>query len=312
MRSRLLDWMWHVRYWPKHSGREHCRDIRRQHRERSGNVNGYLLQPPPQWVPYFGNQHRAVPYVLELLRGLGAQSGDSLFEANAGSHAVSWNANKELGMVTLANDMSFYSIAIGESLQGTPAYLTTAATGAALLDEFGGQIPDKGDPSPASVEKWSAFLQTEATTNLNRRNHHVTRAGMFEMADQVEGRFAYCNFDWPHREGTPRSDRMHAIHVLNQRLGDPGAVESAAPSGRQILDDVLKFLDMAVPRFEFVILSNQSSNYPPPEVLETHLQACGHVPIVARRLVIPNGLTDDRGSDPFFTEYQYVFKGRRG
>ncbi len=84
-------------------------------------------------------------------------------------------------------------------------------------------------------------------------------------------------------------------------------VELAMPNGRQILQDVIQLLDITRKRFTWTILSNQSACYPPPEVLEPHLLACGHQWQIARRLSVPAEDVDNRGLTTEFTEYQYVF-----
>lgn len=74
-----------------------------------------------------------------------------------------------------------------------------------------------------------------------------------------------------------------------------------------ILDRVATALDIALEGFPYVILSNQSSNYPTPEVLEPWLADKGYPLICSRRLTMPANDVDNRGLDSMFTEYQYIF-----
>lgn len=277
-------------------------------------ANGFLLNPSPAWFPYFGNQRRFVPYVLELLEGLGARPGDTMFETNAGSHAISWHVNKHLGMKTTANDLGLYSCSIGRSLSEKEhdgsLNLVTAATGAALLEEFGYQPPADATADKDLIAKWTAFIRQESASNPNRKNYTVTRGDLFEVIHHVgPTKFVYCDFAWPWRDGSATKEYTVTSDTLSRALGDLDAPDFKVASGRRILDDVVRYLDIATDRFEWVILSNQSSNYPTPEVLEPHLRACGYTPAISRRLTVPAEYVDDLGKDPEFTEYQYVFRG---
>lgn len=277
------------------------------------DAHGFLLQPSPQWLPYFGNQRRFVPYVLELLEGLGADPGDTFFETNAGSHAISWHANKSMGLRTTANDLGLYSASIGRALSdpSTGASLLLAARGAALIEEFGYQPPMDAQPNGALVDKWGEFLMAESRSNPNREDALVTRGNLFEVIRHVGegGDFVYCDFAWPWKDGSATEEYTVTSDSLSLLLGDEDAPDFRVVSGRRILNDVVEYLDLAVERFKWVILSNQSSNYPTPEVLEPHMAAAGHVPVISRRLTVPAEYVDDLGKEPAFTEYQYVFEG---
>jgi len=273
--------------------------------------SGFLLEPSPTWLPYFGNQRRFVPYVLELLQGLGARPSDTFYETNAGSHAISWHVNKLLGLTTFANDLGAYSYAIGSALSGFDRDSRTAALGAALIEEYGYLVPaDAPTPNSETIAKWIRFLREESATNENRRRTNVLRGDLFELLPSWSGDFIYCDFAWPWKDGSFTEEYEVTGDTLSLHLGDETETQFRMASSRRILQDVLEYLDLARERFRFVILSNQSSNYPTPEVLEPHMRAAGHVPIISRRLSVPAEYVDDLGKDPVFTEYQYVFEGR--
>jgi hypothetical protein len=265
----------------------------------------HLLKPSPLWFPYFGNQRRFVPFVSELLVGLGAKEGDTLFETNAGSHAISYHVAHELGLRPISNDLGCYSHHIGLALSGDVEAALIAAKGAALIEAYGynpesGRVADK-----ELVDKWLAFISQQPKLP----GYRAIRGNLFETLKNHTGKFIYCDFAWPWKDGSYTQEYETTADTLGQLLGDTAVTEFKVASARRILQDVVEYLDEARQRYEFVILSNQSSNYPIPEVLEAHMKACGHTPIISRRQTVPAEYVDDLGKDPFFTEYQYVFEG---
>lgn len=267
----------------------------------------HLLSPSPKWLPYFGNQRRFVPFVKELLVGLGAKEGQSFFETNAGSHAIGYHVNKELGLQVKANDLGFYSFCIGRALSGDKDATVVAAKGAALIEQYGYNPPLFSEPDPFLMSKWGHFLDEQSIT----KNYTTQRMNLFEAIRSEKGQFIYCDFAWPWRDGTATEEYETTVDTLGTILGDKTTTTFKVANGRRILSDVISYLDIARKNFKFVILSNQSSNYPTPEVLEPHMRACGHTPIISRRQTVPAEYVDDLGKDPFFTEYQYVFEGTK-
>lgn len=267
----------------------------------------HLLKSSPIWFPYFGNQRRFVPFVKELLVGLGAKEGDTLFETNAGSHAISYHMALELGIEPIANDLGFYSYHIGRALHGNESSALIAATGAALIEEYGYNPKPGSVASQAIIEKWADFIFQQRKVS----KYSPIRGNLFDTLKQNSGKFIYCDFAWPWKDGSYTQEYETTADTLGQLLGDETTTEFKVASARRILNDVIEYLDEARQRYEFVILSNQSSNYPIPEVLEAHMKACGHTPIISRRQTVPAEYVDDLGKDPFFTEYQYVFEGTK-
>lgn len=267
----------------------------------------HLLQPSPLWFPYFGNQRRFVPFVKELLIGLGAKEGDTLFETNAGSHAISYHMALELGMRPIANDLGFYSHHIGLALHGEKASALIAATGAALIEEHGYNPGPGSVASKTAIDKWVDFINQQEKVS----EYSSIRGNLFDTLKQNKGKFIYCDFAWPWKDGSYTQEYETTADTLGRILGDEAITEFKVASARRILQDVIEYIDEARQRYEFVILSNQSSNYPVPEVLESHMKACGHTPSISRRQTVPAEYVDDLGKDPFFTEYQYVFEGTK-
>lgn len=265
----------------------------------------HLLESSPEWLPYFGNQRRFVPFVLELLKGLGANEKSTFFETNAGSHAIGYHLSQELGLHVVANDLGAYSCAIGRALSGDKASLDIAARGAAIIEQYGYNPPVDAKVWPDLYDKWTKFLLNQKTAE----RYEVTRGDLFDIVPTTSGDFIYCDFAWPWRDGSETEEYITSSDTLGKLLGDTRTCSFSIASGRRILNDVIRFLDIARKNYRFVILSNQSSNYPTPEVLEAHIKACGHSPIISRRQTVKAEAVDNLGKDESFTEFQYVFEG---
>lgn len=247
----------------------------------------WLLQPSPEWPPYFGNQRRFVPFIVELLNGLGAGPGWELHETNAGSHAVALAAHS-LGVRTLANDLGEYSYCLGQALYGYGgAYLPRAAR---LAAEFCNDAAQEG--------RWLGWLRSHRYQPP--AGSRVVRGDWRDfVAGQSGADILYVDFAWPWVTG-------EATAEYERTSG------GTVPTARSVLTDVLRLLETARPKYRFLVLSNQSSNFPPASVLEPCLTAWGHRPFLTRTLTVPAEQVDNLGRAAEFTEYQYVFRGTQG
>lgn len=277
-------------------------------------MNGYLIQPSPFWPPYFGNQKRFAPYVAELFRGLGLKPGDTYYETNAGSHAVACAARAH-GLSTHVNDAGAYSQALGNALYGDESYRRRAAVGAAVLEKWGydleGFDPSSMAPGDDRVEAWERSLSDlRASCAAPGVPFSIRRGDLWDFVQECPGGdVLYTDFAWPWRDGRATGEYEVTADKLSAYL-DGSAPAFRMSTARQIMGDVVRLLDMARPKFKWVVLSNQPSNFPPPEVIEPTMQACGHAWAVARRLSLPAEDVDNRGLHTEFTEYQYVFEGK--
>ncbi len=165
--------------------------------------NKWMLESSSIWPPYFGNQKRFAPYVMELLHGLGMTPGNALYETNAGSHAIAYEARRNR-FQTHTNDIGVYSEALGHCLYGdmSGATLSRALLGAALLEQYGydlkGAVP--ADVSPQRLSHWRQIL-------LSLRLHEcgqpwsITRGNLWDFIEHQEGDAIYVDFAWPWRDG---------------------------------------------------------------------------------------------------------------
>ena len=76
-----------------------------------------------------------------------------------------------------------------------------------------------------------------------------------------------------------------------------------------VIDNVIKAVKEAKKVSKYVLLSNQSSNYPTPEVLEVSLLKNGLNYDIRHTMLTDAEYEDNLGKEAFFREYLYVIRG---
>jgi len=269
----------------------------------------YLLKKEINWVPYFGNQKRFVSFVIEAMKGLGLTDKSIVFaETNSGSHAISYEVRKTFNCQTLSNDISSYSRVIGEVLNGESSYIPKAAVGAAIISKFGYDIPKREVIDHLGIdigerEKWEQFF-----TNLPVcKGAVISQMDLFDFIPTTKGAdILYMDFAWPWRDGNDVTEYSDMADTLSEII-DNKIIRYPEFTKYNVIEKVLEACILGVNNCKYVILSNQSSNFPTPEVLEPYLFGNPYFEVIsARRLTLPAETVDNLGKDPFFTEYQYI------
>lgn len=310
---------------------------------------GYLRERKSKWLPYFGNQWRFRDFAAEAIKGLRGDlrpCATTVVETNAGSHAISYYLN-HLGYNTVASDISFYSQVVGLALYRDSAqsllcpppnrgvmqkvfgckvaeladhFASTfrtpeqiASLGAAMIDCFGYEVDLKSGELSAedfrrSIQNWLKWFQEKQRSYNSGGKHLIYRADLEDIISTKLGDILYIDFAWPWKDGRSTEEYEVMIDRVSSCLLQKD-LEMKMWGKEVILDRVQAVLTTALRSYKFVILSNQSSNYPTPEVLEPKLAEWGLPMIAARRLTMPAEEVDNRGLDPWFTEYQYIFQG---
>lgn len=307
----------------------------------------YLIKDQSeQWVPYFGHQRAIAPFVIEVLRGLGFDGQDFTFaETNAGTHAVSYAVALEYGKrcSLISNDISLYSVAIGRALAGrqqwteasvnrrfleykygsgslfktldamaaSPITSTEAAAIGAVLVEVGGyDFIFRGDEEFDSgmYGKWVSRLSSYAAPGFV--NSVVPNMDLFDFILGTTGDVLYMDFAWPWKYEEPVQEYGSMVSVVSSALVQHEQELELWNKGN-VVERVMRACREGVCNFKYVILSNQSSNYPTPQVLEPQLyNEASFKVLCARYLTVPAKHADNRGLEEWFTEYQYILQAR--
>ena len=269
----------------------------------------YMLQKNYEWIPYFGNQKRFTQFVIEALEGLGLASPDLIFaETNSGSHAISYEVRKKFGCKTLSNDISSYSRVIGEVLNGNSQSIPSAVLGATIISQFGYNVPkmeiiENSGINDSIVKHWTQFFETLPIY----KGATIYQMDLFDFIPAIKGAdILYMDFAWPWIDGRDVTEYSDMADTLSYII-DGKEIVYPEFTKFNVIEKVLQACVMGVNNCRYVILSNQSSNFPPPDVLEPYLFNNPNFEVVAaRRLTLPAEEVDNLGIAPYFTEYQYI------
>lgn len=298
-----------------------------------------LLQKNIEWVPYFGNQRRFTFFVEEALRGLyGDNTNIVVGETNSGSHALSRMLAPK-GYNFQCNDISAYSEAIGRALNWNMGWthvenknflqavmptpfakevdklvsqcessLDAASLGSALVS-LGGYDLDLVNVSvldlSLQIARWRKWYEANRIHGTGVR---FIRGDLFDFVRNSKGNVLYVDFAWPWKDGRGTEEYTDMVDLLSSCLlqekvsFDPLTYQNIVQAAQQVVTEGLE-------NYNYVILSNQSSNFPQPEVLEPYIEAWDLPMVSWRRLTLPAEDVDNRGLDQWFTEYQYIFGG---
>jgi hypothetical protein len=185
--------------------------------------------------------------------------------------------------------------------------MAAAAIGAALIDTAGYDLQlDESTPAiTPAYKRWLEWFHARFARQRSSKSY-ASQTDLFDFLRSASGDVVYMDFAWPWRDGRGTEEYGAMLDVVSSVLTQSKR-EIEVWTKDTILDRVATALDIALEGFPYVILSNQSSNYPTPEVLEPWLADKGYPLICSRRLTMPANDVDNRGLDSMFTEYQYIF-----
>ncbi len=297
----------------------------------------YLQMEEPKWLPYFGNQRREANFAVEIVRELNLPKDATFAETNSGSHAISLAIRKQLGLSTLSNDISLYSFAVGRALNQDRDWEPCKTNNHFLRNRFGsGELFDVIDQlstevnSPVQAAALGATLAhvggydfefNDGVKNfpheiyngylsmLNFWSHpggHIIREDLMDFLDKYKANVVYMDFAWPWRDGREVQEYGSLSDICSGALSQQECGFELWTKDN-VVSKVLDACSLAVVNFDYVILSNQSSNFPTPDILESALLSTSAFRVInMKTLSIPAQEVDNRGLDDWFTEYQYL------
>lgn len=303
----------------------------------------YMSEAKGEWVPYYGNQFRVKRLVLEMLDTLELPPGSTFAETNAGSFAVAYEVAKTRDMRVIGNDISMYSTSVGRALFRMPfdllpisnglfklnkeefrlsllineiarnsvSPITTAALGAAIIQIYGYDLKDRQDFSAIDfmnvVSEWATWFLDHSFEPAFKPK--ITRLDLYEFIKRHEGDIIYMDFAWPWKGGEGTEEYSKMVDLLSSTLAQEKHTLPELWTKQNVVKNVVAAVDLSEKNFDYIIVSNQSSNYPSHEIL---LKALSHFDILAiRQLTLPARDVDNRLNEPWFTEYQYIIASRR-
>ena len=286
-------------------------------------------QKPELDMPYFGRQSRFFEFFDKCVSPLMSKNG-IYAETNSGSNSNIYMFAKK-GYKVIANDASIYSnsIAMATMSDEEPkkinlsnnwlddykkTYIDRAALFAGLIDKYGynPQIPNEiSEELKIKIDKYKNHLQD--IKNNNVRAFRIYNLDLFDYLeelnkDNIKVDVMFMDFAWPWRDGNLTDEYDTTANtfakVLNEQRKEINIWDKT-----NVIEEVIKAVKLAQKVSKYVLLSNQSSNYPTPEILEIALLNNG-INYEIRHTMLTNAeYEDDLGKEEFFREYLYVIRG---
>jgi len=270
-------------------------------------------------MPYFGRQARVFPFFEKIVDEILNVTDRKIYaETNSGSVCNAFKFSKK-GRKVITNDLGYYSYCIAEAMNHGGKFLEDAAYCAALIDIKKSYIPDYITPKEISAteefRRYKNHLEDckKYLENGFRRSYNLD---LYDFLNKVEPvGIMFMDFAWPWRnkkeedgstEEYTASVDLFRRHLLGKTLG------FKAWNRGEILARVLEAVRKAQKISEYVLLSNQSSNYPDPDTLEIFLLENG-IQFDRWTMTTPAEEEDNMGNQTiegnYFREYLYIIEG---
>jgi adenine-specific DNA methylase len=286
-------------------------------------------------MPYFGRQSRFFDFFYKIVSEL-CPSGSVYAETNSGSVSNAYMFAK-FGYRVIVNDISPYSEAIARSVfkninddnyssnkKNQPSWikkttsnpLDRAAFFASLIERNGYSniiIPKSFNVIAPQFKKYRKRLLK--LKNKNIEAYLIFRMDLFDylnflLRNNIKTDIMFMDFAWPWRSGRKTEEYDITANIFSNILNEKNN-KIKIWDKNNVISNVLKAVHLARKVSKFVLLSNQSSNYPDPETLELALIDAGLM-YEKRHTMTTRALEEDNlRKEKYFREYLYVIKGKQ-
>ncbi len=278
-------------------------------------------------MPYFGRQSRFFEFFDKCITPLLGKDG-IYAETNSGSNSNLFMFAKK-GYKVIANDVSVYSNSIAKAVmsnekpqytlthdwtdQYKKTYIDRAALFAGLIDLYGYNPkvpPTLNDDLKKTIEKYQKHLSV--IKKMNVKAYKIFNEDLFNYLNELKKEkiivdVMFMDFAWPWRDGTKTEEYDTTANVFSDIIGEE-VKNIKIWDKSNVLTEVIKAVKMAQKVSKFVLLSNQSSNFPTPEILEVELLKNG-LNYERHTMTTSSEYEDNLGKESFFREYLYIIKG---
>lgn len=280
-------------------------------------------------LPYFGRQSRFFEFFDACVTPLMSERG-IYAETNSGSNSNIYRFAKK-GYKVIVNDVSIYSNSIAKAsmseeeptkVESTNSwldnykntYIDRAALFAGLIDTYGynPEVPNElNDDLRENIEKYQEHLKTIRKNEV--KAHKIYTLDLFEYLKTLKEEniivdVMFMDFAWPWRDGNLTEEYDTTANVFADILKEK-RTKVKIWDKTNVLEEVIKAVKEAQKVSKYVLLSNQSSNFPTPELLEVELLKNGLNYEIRHTMLTDAEYEDDLGKSDFFREYLYVIRG---
>lgn len=291
----------------------------------------YDGKKPELDMPYYGKQSRFFDFFKQCITPYLPVHG-VYAETNSGSISNAYEFAK-LGYKVIINDISEYSNAIACAVFNNTVPLNNGETCKYdWLREYKRSYVDRASiiASNMAINGYNALIPRENNEQLKEKAlfyknqlqlirdkgvyaYKIFNDDLFVFLNKLANNgivvdVMYMDFAWPWRDGTATKEYSTIVNtfsgVFNNRV-----LRVDMWDKYNVIDNMLKAINMAKKVSKYIFLSNQSSNFPTPEILEVALLE-NDVKYKERHTMLTRATEEDNLlNESFFREYLYVIEG---
>lgn len=266
-------------------------------------------------MPYFGRQSRFFPFFESIIDNIIPTCNRKIYsETNSGSVS---NAHKFAikGYKTITNDLGYYSYCISNAINGNEDSINQASYCATLIDTQRTYIPEyinSMDINKDIYNKYISHLVACSKTGKFYKSYNMDLYGFLASMEPVG--IIFMDFAWPWRYRTEQdgsTEEYTASVDLFRKYLTGEQLNFTAWNRKEVISRCLEAVTLAQKTSEWVLLSNQSSNYPDPDTLEIELLNNG-ISFERYTMTTRAENEDDLSNDVlggYFREYVYKIRG---
>lgn len=281
-------------------------------------------------IEYFGQQSRFFNFfemiIDDLLHGKGIYA-----ETNSGSNGNAFMYAKK-GYQVITNDASEYSFSVANAIMSDNipkefgckydwlkkycnSYIERAAVFASVVDLYGYNAEIPSTINSELEKKINYYISYfKRINNENVRAYKSYNEDLFNYLKKLKKEninvdIMFMDFAWPWRDGSKTEEYNTTANIYSNVFEKSKISNIEIWDKKNVIDNVIKAVKEAKKVSKYVLLSNQSSNYPTPEILEVALLKNGLNYEVRHTMLTDAEYEDNLGKETFFREYLYVIRG---
>ena len=234
-------------------------------------------------IEYFGQQSRFYSFfetiVDDLLHGKGIYA-----ETNSGSNGNAYMYAKK-GYKVITNDASEYSFSVANAImsdniptnfsckydwleQYSDSYIKRASVFASIVNIYGynAEIPSElNDKLKAKIDEYIKYF-----TDINDKNVRSYKSYNEDLfcylkklyEDNIKVDIMFMDFAWPWRDGSKTEEYNTTANIYSNVFEKSKIKNIEIWDKNNVIDNVIKAVKEAKKVSKYILLSNQSSNYP--------------------------------------------------
>lgn len=287
-------------------------------------------EKPEVNIEYFGQQSRFFKFfemiVDDLLHGKGIYA-----ETNSGSNGNAFMYAKK-GYKVITNDASEYSYSVANAIMSDnvpkefnckyewlnkycDSYIGRASVFASVVDLYGynAEIPSEvNDELENKINEYISYfkkINDEKVRSYKSYNEDLFNYLKKLREENINVDIMFMDFAWPWRDGSKTEEYNTTANIYSNVFEKSKIANIEIWDKENVIDNVIKAVKEAKKVSKYVLLSNQSSNYPTPEVLEVALLKNSLNYDIRHTMLTDAEYEDNLGKETFFREYLYVIRG---